>query len=394
MTSLSIVPNEPSTGFGLISFPSQKPITSADQVTEFRRFRHSDNIGKRTSKTLVTAQNPSQLFFGDSSLDDSAFNFAVGYHEPETKRITLFPIGPCIPLNFLPARTTTENATELTVREQFAELVSTFGSKKRQKVLKNRMANTLTDEALSHAAELVENLAEMNDPSVEEADPEGMAKALLPPFDTKATEPDEVFPLSSLTSIECWEALPASWIEEQPDSELWCDLVLHLIKDSSRLKEINYCKLLTLLEFLIRLVRAPNSALNSKRNLISQLGDPPRPVFTWIIDSYLSQSRSARSNVSSSYTTDSGFSMSNESKCKVYLLAAIVYLNLYNFSVDPAPFSAALNIPLNTCLFIFKQVGCTVKTNVQGIDKTHLVVLKAPLKLPDSFKVGKKFKRS
>ncbi|KAL0224543.1 hypothetical protein P9112_003933 [Eukaryota sp. TZLM1-RC] len=388
--------NDTVSGASIISFASQPPLIDtldpeSSNPTEFRRFVDSSQGSRKRRKSLfISAQNDKQLFCSDVATHPDPYNYAIGLVEPGSKRMNVLPCQPPIALyqQFDRLIKEDENSSR---RERYMELVSTFGSKKRQQNLKTRMANQIDETSLDHSAFLVDSIADSLDPALVETDPDALARLLLPKFDKDTTDVSKIYPVETLTEV--WDDLPYKWIFHESDSDLWCDLASFFVKqiakeDETNAEAIKKAKLAVLLEFLVRLLRMSPSAFKNKKALSEKLGSPPRVVFDWIISTFCDSTATTHGNSTSS---SRGYSFSQENKSKAQLLTAVIYMHLHNYTADPAPFCAAINIPLVTGIFIFRQIGCAVKTVTAGIDKSSTAVLKAPLKLPDNYKIGRKF---
>jgi hypothetical protein len=242
-------------------FPTGLP-AGFDESSELKVYGHGDARKKRrrvlvAKKSLVDPQGASHtLTYEAKSVhgNDPLFTTMVGIYDKKTKQVELHPIETVYKLKqwTAPTEQVPENRTDgVDYMQQRRDLVSTFGSKKKQTQLRARDANKIKVENVSGAS-AVQKLLEVRAEAKRDLIAEGGSsssfklggsnklesaaidkamdenrKMILPPYDEDATSSDAVYDVTQMVQANETKALEEARaallvsIEEDESEDFW-----------------------------------------------------------------------------------------------------------------------------------------------------------------------------
>lgn len=255
----------------------------------------SKGVGKKRKRIVATNINGivhSGTDFGDDSIKNDTYNFAVGILDEDSQIMKISPVGhafvlkPQLKAKRPVARNSSETSTYL---ERKQSLTEEFGSRKKKRALKAAQSNIILPENISGGAaveqamanQVVEDIA-YDDSAIftdaaDQAIEENRLK-LLPTFDATATTAEDVYPLGGIIAETVMKALERFYTMkalEPPDTKKCDDFDVGdpvidessaLIADAEYLRWANFFKRGRACHVILSRLRDIHLVKSSKRN--------------------------------------------------------------------------------------------------------------------------------
>ncbi len=296
-------------------------------------------------------------------------------------------------------------STDVRFADRRRDLGETFGTKKAKKAISNQDRNMIDSSKLESIEDSIIDAIKAsteNLPSSEEVKENISSDRPIPFYDLETTEVENIYSINSIIPKAEFNFIRVDSILNEPlledklkllpfSSSRYIKNKLSGIKDKSqtqKLKMIYYASLLLG-------IRA-NYRITNKHAMLVKLGNPPDILIDGIIDRFASFKPGAYGKIK-----ERGFTIdpNSEDKLLCYLLALL--LKLENYKLEITPMASELGLKPSKLIDLCKALGCTIRyanlseaealgLNKNQVNRYRIAVLKAPLKLPEVVKRGRR----
>jgi len=355
-----------------------------------------ENKGAARTKRMLVGETDKMLYLGEPTRESS--KYLVMAVDRTAGKAKLVPVPHFFQMQqqikgYVPHLANAAEDSKQSSFDQRKALVERFGSKKRQTQSHSRMANSIDENSVSHADEMMSTI---NDKAAREQETESTTELYpeLPPYNLYTDTVSRVYPLSSIIPNDYLDQIdPMPLIKAANDgsnpSEIAAEYGEYIAERVNNLKGLlrreqeRQARLMALVGALLKL----RAFISTTRKQFF-LGEVKNVVGSILSEDILrhflplfaegEQRRYSRSALGMTRITN-------------YIL--ILLLHLSDWRLELAPLATTLKMDGKKCRQVFVSIGCkSVLVKKQNEDPddgqgtARFYVLRAPLRLPDKVK--------